>query len=214
MKFAATVLPVVALAGAAVADVVLPGPGTTYIKGVTYNGSGCPISPPSATVSLADDFSAFTVAFQQFIVETGPGVGRGENRKNCQLSVGIHIPGGWQLSIASADFRGWSQLDPHVSGLITAQYYFQGDGKTVQTSARIPAGTVNSYQLHEDIPFTSTSWSACGEDSNVQINTSIYVDNSKAKTEAGLLTTDSIDGKVKQIYGFQWQKCRMAKKTQ
>ncbi|KAJ3174275.1 hypothetical protein HDU88_000243 [Geranomyces variabilis] len=207
MKFAATILPVVALAGAAVADVTLPGPGTTYIKGVTYNGSGCPISPPSATVSLADDYSAFTVAFQQFIVQTGPGVARTENRKNCQLSVGIHIPSGWQLSIASTDFRGWSQLDSKVSGLITTQYYFQGDGKTVGTVAKIPAGTINSYQLHEEIAFTSMSWSACGEDSNVQINTSIFADNSKDKNQSGLLTTDSIDGKVTQIYGFQWQKC-------
>ncbi|KAI8919021.1 hypothetical protein PhCBS80983_g01875 [Powellomyces hirtus] len=207
---ASVILPIAALIGAAAArptDVVKPGPNQVYIKSVSYNGSGCPISPPSAKVVLADDQGSFTVLFDKFIAEAGPDVPRSENRKNCQLNVGIHIPGGFQFSIASADFRGWAQLDAKVSGLQTTQYYFQGNGKTVSTAARIPGPITDSYAIHEEIGFTSLSWSRCGEDSNVNINTAIFVDNSKAKTASGLLTTDSIDGKVQQIYGFQWQKC-------
>ncbi|KAJ3007068.1 hypothetical protein HKX48_009324 [Thoreauomyces humboldtii] len=209
MKFS-TIVPVLALAGSALAapaTTTTPAPTDVYIKTIQYNGSGCPISPPSASVVISDDKESFTVLFSSFVAQAGPGIARTENRKNCQLNIGLHIPSGFQVSIASVDFRGWAQLDSKVNGLQTSNYYFQGDHQTVSTQCPLSGPMTDDYEVSKQVTFGSLSWSPCGEDSNININTSIFVDNSKATKSSGLLTTDSVDGKVTQIYGFTWQKC-------
>ncbi|KAI8820493.1 uncharacterized protein EV422DRAFT_73187 [Fimicolochytrium jonesii] len=205
--FAAAVLAVLAGSQAVAADAVPIDPKAVYFKSIAYAGTGCPVSPPSAQVRLSDDRTTFSILFDQFVAEAGPGIPRASNRRNCQLNIGVHIPGGFQYSIASADYRGWAQLDAKVKGIQTASYYFQGDGRTVTTKAEIPGAYVNDYQIHDEIEFTTLSWSPCGEDSNININTSIFVDNSKNKAASGSLTTDSIDGKVTQKYAFVWRPC-------
>ncbi|KNC99933.1 uncharacterized protein SPPG_05305 [Spizellomyces punctatus DAOM BR117] len=209
-----TILPLVALAATAASAAPTeptPDPNQVYVKGVSYNGSGCPISPPSAQVVLADDKKSFTVLFDKFIASAGPGIPRTENRKNCQLTVQLHIPGGWQYSIASADFRGWAELDKDVTGRQQSIYYFQGDGRTTTTEMSVNGPIAKNYAIRDEIDFTSQSWSPCGEDRPVNINTSIFVSNTKNPKAGGVLTTDSVDGKIVQKYQFQWKKCPQAK---
>jgi hypothetical protein len=185
-----------------------PDPNEVYFKTITYSGSGCPISPPSAQVVFAGDKQTFTVLFDKFIASVGQGVAVTENRKNCQLNIGIHIPGGWQYSIVSADFRGFASLDKGVTGLQQSIYYFQGYSHTTTTQATLNGPMQQNYNFRDQVDFQSISWSPCGEDRPVNINTSIFVSNTKNPKGKGLLTTDSIDGKVKQIYEFKWQKCK------
>ncbi|KAI8910543.1 hypothetical protein PhCBS80983_g02660 [Powellomyces hirtus] len=178
-----------------------------YFKSINYGGSGCPISPPTANVILADDKQSFTVIFDQFTARIGPGVSVVETRKNCQLNIQMHIPGGWQYSIASADFRGWAALDKGVTGRQQSIYYFQGDDHTTITQATLRGPAQKNYNLRDQIALESTSWSPCGEDRPMNINTAIFLSSTNPKS-SGQLTTDSIDGKVVQKYQFQWKKCK------
>ncbi|KAJ3184902.1 hypothetical protein HDU85_001592 [Gaertneriomyces sp. JEL0708] len=209
VALASTVLasPINLEATAAPSDV--PDVNQVYFENIAWNGSGCPWNPqsPSASLILANDKRSFTILFDKFVASAGPGIPRTENRKNCQLNIKLHIPGGWQYSIASADFRGWAELDRNVNGRQHSIYYFQGDGRTTTAETTIKGPFANNYALHDEIEFTSQSWSTCGEQRPVNINTSIFVDNTKNTKGGGVMTTDSVDGKVTQVYQFQWKKC-------
>lgn len=63
------------------------------------------------------------------------------------------------------------------------------------------------YLIHDEIPFTSTVWSPCGEIASLNINSQVRVENSANPKGMGFLTTDSIDGKVSFKVGVKWQVC-------
>ena len=86
-----------------------PNPGEVYIQDITYNGSGCPIGTVAENVS--DDNQAFTLTFSDYIAEAGPGVSIRDGRRNCQVTLDLHVPQGWQFSLASFDYRGYVFLD-------------------------------------------------------------------------------------------------------
>src|SRR5947208_7771357 len=71
-----------------------PDPSKVWISGITTGGTGC----PDGTVSqvFSDDRSTFTLIFDTYIASLGPGVPITESRKNCQLNINLHYPGGFQ----------------------------------------------------------------------------------------------------------------------
>ena len=71
------------------------------------------------------------------------------------------------------------------------------------TNFRGPAD--RDYILSDAFPVETLVWSDCGARANVNINSAISV--SGPRSSQGLMTTDSIDGKVKQIYSMQWRRC-------
>ncbi|KAJ3180949.1 hypothetical protein HDU87_001597 [Geranomyces variabilis] len=177
-----------------------------YFENVVYGGSGCPVSPPSASVIMADDKQSFTVIFDQFTARIGQGTSLSDRRKNCQLNIKVHIPGGWQFSIASTNYRGFFLADKGVTGHQQSIYYFQGDDHTTITQGTIQGPAQKNYNILDQIALESTSWSPCGEDRPMNINTAIFLTSTNPNAN-GELTTDSIDGKVVQKYQFQWQQC-------
>ena len=82
--------------------------GEITINDINYNGSGCPIGTVAQNVS--DDNKAFTVIFSDYIAEAGDGISLRDGRKNCQLTLSLSVPQGWQYSIASFDYRGFAFL--------------------------------------------------------------------------------------------------------
>lgn len=76
-----------------------------------------------------------TLIFDAYVASIGQGVAVTENRKNCQLNIQIHYPGGFQFSVLSADYRGYAALESSkVSGLQKSTYYFSG--QTAQFSTQ------------------------------------------------------------------------------
>lgn len=67
-----------------------------------------------------------TLIFDSYIASIGPGIAVTEQRKNCQLNVDIQYPGGFQYSILSADYRGYSAIQKGVTGTLKSTYYFSG----------------------------------------------------------------------------------------
>src|SRR6266516_1034269 len=82
-----------------------PAPGTVQIENVVYGGTGCPQGTVATTIS--NDHTTMTMLFDAYVASLGPGVPVTENRKNCQININLHYPGGFQYSVFSADYRGY-----------------------------------------------------------------------------------------------------------
>lgn len=180
-------------------------PSSVTIRNISYNGSGCPIG--SVAQNVSPDNKAFTLTFSDYIAEVGPGIDLNASRKNCQLTVDLQFPSGWQFAIATFDYRGYASLDSGVEGTQKSSYYFQGMGQTgnFQTTYRGPRDA--DYQFRDTIGLASMVWSPCGATRALNINTQVRVSNRANPNGRGLMTTDSIDGAVVHKYGMMWRQC-------
>lgn len=102
------------------------------IKSVGYGGTGCPQGTMSSSIS--NDRTVVTLIFDAYIASIGPGIAVTEQRKNCQVNVELLYPGGFQYSILSADYRGYSAIQKGVTGTLKSTYYFSGQTAQVHDS--------------------------------------------------------------------------------
>lgn len=93
MRFLSTLL-FSSLAAAVPLEAVAPEPGAVRIVSVSAIGSGCPAGHAFATVDSTG--TIFDVAFDQYVVEVGPGSTASDARKNCRVSLNIDFPQGLQ----------------------------------------------------------------------------------------------------------------------
>lgn len=106
-----------------------PDPNDVYIQTFVYAGSGC----PAGSVANATDATktVLTLLYDNYVAQIGPGTQPADHRKNCQINLEVHYPGGWQFSLFSVDYRGFEDLDSGVTGMQVATYYFSGEGSQV-----------------------------------------------------------------------------------
>lgn len=184
-------------------------PGQVYIEGLTYNGSGCPLG--TVAENLSSDRQAFTLTFSDYFAEAGPYAGPRDGRKNCQVTLDLKVPQGFQFSIATFDYRGFVDLDRGIQARQSASYYFQGQGGTGRFGTTMKGPLVEDYTFRDTIGLASVVWSPCGESRALNINTSVSVSNRNRRQypdAQGLITNDSIDGAITHKYGLVWRRCR------
>ncbi|MBC7659933.1 MAG: DUF4360 domain-containing protein [Chitinophagaceae bacterium] len=191
---------------------VLPPAGSVKIKSLSAIGSGCPDASTYST-NISDDAQAFTVTFSSFVAEVGPGIPLSASRKNCALTATLQIPAGYQFSIATFNYRGFMDLDSKVQAEHTTQYYFQGQSQTGKFVAREVGPKSKDFVYTDTIGLTSVYipdvWSPCNIDRALIVNPSIRVSKlaGAARDAQGLITNDSVDGELKQVFGFVWRQC-------
>mgnify|MGYP001602299033 CR=1 FL=1 len=194
-------------------ELVLPPAGTVKIKSISAIGTGCPDASTYST-NISDDAQAFTVTFSDFVAEVGPGIPLSAGRKNCALTATLQIPNGYQYSIATFNYRGFMDLSKKVKAAHTTQYYFQGSpetGKLVATEVGpLAKDFVYTDVLGLESVYLPNVWSPCNIERALIINPSIRVSKLPgAKADAqGLITNDSVDGELKQVFGFVWRICK------
>ncbi len=199
LKLLAALLPLT-FASAALADA----PGYVRIRNISYAGSGCPAGTVSQNV--APDLLAFTLLFDSYIAQIGPGVALSESRKNCQLLIDLDFPSGWSYTVFTADYRGYASLQSGVSGQQISSYYFQGQSQTARLGTNFSGPMTRDFQIRDTLGLNAFVWSPCGAQRALNINSQIRLSSSN-RTASGLITTDSIDGEFKHIYGMQWRRC-------
>jgi hypothetical protein len=184
------------------AEAFAQGPAYFSIRDIIHAGTGCPAGSVAENVSL--DYSAFTLLFDSFVAEAGPGIPLSASRKNCQLAITFDCPVGWQFALIQLDARGFSSLDPGVSGVQTTSFYFQGDARTGRFNQNFYGPSSEDYHVRADLPVSQRIYGVCGRALN--INTSVRVDNMRNRFGSGLMTVDSVDGSVAEVYQIVWQR--------
>ena len=182
-----------------------PNPDEAYVQSVTFGGSGCPQG--SVGISFSDDRQSFTLIFDRFIASVGPGIQITDARKNCQINVNMHVPQGFQFSIASLDYRGFVQLPEGMTAERKTIYFFAGAGGQGTSTLTFDGPVSKDYLDHDAVPFGTLVWSECGAVTPLNVNAQILIDRGSNTTERGQITTDSIDGKVRTILALKWKEC-------
>ncbi len=181
-------------------------PADLTIENIQYNGSGCPIGTIAENVS--PDKKAFTLIFDSFIAEAGPGISRRENRKNCQIIMDLDYDSNqWSFALATFDYRGYLFLEDGVTARQSARYYLQGQQDSFNQSQTISGFADEDYMFRHVVPVDALAWSPCGPLRALNINSAIRVNNSGARNNGGFVTVDSVDGEFKVYHALVWRRC-------
>ncbi|MFG2709965.1 DUF4360 domain-containing protein [Streptomyces goshikiensis] len=172
----------------------------------TVNGSGC--KPGTAAVAVAPDNSAFTVTYSEYMAQAGGGAPATEGRKNCQLSLVVHVPQGYTYAVAKVDYRGFGSLQPGAVGTQKASYYFQGMSQTAQRTHRFNGALEDNWQVTDTTGVEALAFAPCGELRNFNINTELRAEvGTSDPAQASYMSVDSTDGAIGSIYHFSWKQC-------
>ncbi|MFC9582187.1 DUF4360 domain-containing protein [Streptomyces yangpuensis] len=172
----------------------------------TVNGSGC--RPGSAAVAVSPDNSAFTVTYSEYVAQAGGGAPAVEGRKNCLLSLVVHVPQGYTYAIAKADYRGFGSLQPGAVGTQKASYYFQGMSQTAYRTHRFDGALDDNWQATDTTGIEALVWSPCGEQRNFNINTELRAEvGTSDPSKTSFMALDSTDGSINSVYHFSWKQC-------
>jgi hypothetical protein len=174
---------------------------------VTVNGSGCKAG--TAAVAVSADNTAFTVTYSDYIAQIGGDAKTSDFRKNCQLNLRVHVPGGFTYAIAEADFRGYAQLAKGATGQERANYYFQGSPETLYTTHPFKGPYDNDWAATDSLDVASLVFKPCGEERNLNVNTELKLSagTSDPKKTPSLMSMDSTDGSISTVYHFAWKTC-------
>eukprot|EP00244_Chara_vulgaris_P001786 TRINITY_DN1293_c0_g3_i2.p1 TRINITY_DN1293_c0_g3~~TRINITY_DN1293_c0_g3_i2.p1 ORF type:complete len:211 (-),score=12.59 TRINITY_DN1293_c0_g3_i2:485-1096(-) len=176
---------------------------TVKIVRFTYAGSGCP--PGTAEGIISADGAALTVIFSKYTAST-PG-SPADRRKNCQVNAELSYPTGFTFTLGTVTFRGYAQLEEGVNGTLAASYYLTGSPGTVRTNRYLPSPSENNFEYTDE--FATFIYQPCDRPP-VALNI-----NSEARVvpplpppnRAGLITVDSQDLKLTQLFLLRWKKC-------
>ncbi|MER7772589.1 DUF4360 domain-containing protein [Kitasatospora sp. NPDC096140] len=184
-----------------------PPPVPIVIDSVTANGSGCPTG--TAAVSVSPDNTAFTVTYSTYLAQVGPGSSPTDYRKNCQLSLVVHVPGGYTYAVVSASYRGFASLAPGASGIQRAGYHFQGSNRTTNSTHRFDGAFNDDWEVTDSVDVRARVFAPCGAERNLDINTELQVDQGTSSPSAtSFMEMDSTDGSITSVYHLAWKRCR------
>ncbi|MCT7354169.1 DUF4360 domain-containing protein [Streptomyces sp. 15-116A] len=183
-----------------------PPPDKIVIKVATVNGSGCPQG--TTAVAVSEDNTAFTVTYSEYLAQAGGDSEPTAFRKNCQLSLIVHVPQGFTYAVASADYRGFAALQPGAKGTQRASYYFQGSPNTEYRSHPFTGPYENNWQATDTTDWAQLVWAPCGVQRNFNINTELRVSaGTSSRDKVSFMTMDSTDGDISTIYHLAWKEC-------
>ncbi|MGW7097897.1 DUF4360 domain-containing protein [Streptomyces sp. NPDC054838] len=172
----------------------------------SVNGSGC--RPGSASVAVAPDNSAFTVTYSEYLAQVGGGVPATEGRKNCLLSLLVHVPQGYTYAVSKVDYRGYGELQPGAVGTQKASYYFQGMSQTAYRTHTFRGAMADNWQTTDTTGIESLVFAPCGAQRNFNINTELRAEvGTSDSTKTSYITVDSTDGSISTKYHFAWKQC-------
>ncbi len=179
-----------------------------YAQGIrigtpAYGGTGCPNGTASVTVSPAED--AISVLFDQFVTEAGGTTGRRFDRKSCNLTIPVRVPGGYSVAIFAVDYRGFNAVPSGGYNKLTAEYFWAGmRGPTMTRQFNGP--TASDYTATDNLLASTLVWAPCGQSVNLRINAGLMsMANSAMQQTLG--TVDSVDLTSGLIYHIKWQRC-------
>jgi Domain of unknown function (DUF4360) len=162
------------------------------ITGLTYGGSGCPAD--SVRIKVNSNGRKLILLFDKFVAV---GSDASQSRKSCNISIPIKVPGGYQISLSDAEFRGY--ISPRTKATLRSEYFFAG--QRGPTFVRNFAGA-NNYAVRDRPAELANVWSACGQSVNMRVNSSMTARGQ------GQATVDSMKLGGGLVYNLKYRPCR------
>jgi hypothetical protein len=179
-----------------------------FISNLLFNGSGCNALDSAADLMDTNDDGlkdSFIIIFSNYIAQQGKGIPISDRRKNCNISVGLVLPQGYQFTIADVDYQGFADVPKDVSGWQVSTYQFVFWSRPVTLQSRIRGPFQGTYSISDTLGLGSLIWSPCGREVPLNIRTQVFLSGDASK--AASMTTDQISGRVRQVYQFKWRRC-------
>jgi len=162
-------------------------------------GTGCPKGTVYGTVSA--NGQGLTFRYSAFTASVNANSYPSDSRKNCQATVTVKVPPGYQFSFNRFTYDGKYALQEGVKSTYETYYYFQATLPQGEGSGTINgAASDNGCTLSHAVPAV---WSACGQDAIVGIDSSVVTTNGPTSA-AGSLTLQSL---YIPPTSFNWRTC-------
>jgi len=181
-----------------------PSPDDVYIEHVTTGGVGCP-DPSTVSTLISSDRRSFLVIFDRMLLEYPPSPFI--KNINCVAGVTLHIPNGWQFSVATVTTRGYAYLSPGVRARQTSKYFFAGNPIASAYHSQLQGYYDGDYEFTDNVGFTSKTWSPCGGSAIFAIDTSLNLNALSNKSGNALFNAETLDGRFQKEIHWQWKKC-------
>lgn len=181
-------------------------PSSFRIKDIKTTGDAC--KPGTVSVNVSDDKEAFTVSFADFVAEKGPNAAN-DNRRVCRLLFDTEQDANWEYAVLSVTMRGYAQLDAGVVGRQEIQFGPKGGE---HDNAMEWIGPIAEDYIHaQQVPFNSVRWTGCKANAAERVRDFVVkataIVRGGGKNATGLLTVDTADGQIEQVYEVLWRRC-------
>jgi hypothetical protein len=113
------------------------------------------------------------------------------------MAIPVHVPNGFQVSTITADFRGFVEGKAELR----RSYFFAGDHAPIKKTA-LQNKHGDDYIVRDNLTLISRSWSKCGQDVNMRINSRI-----RTFTKRSSISVDSLDLSNGVEFHLQYRKC-------
>ncbi|HPY40049.1 MAG TPA: DUF4360 domain-containing protein [Thiolinea sp.] len=164
-----------------------PSNNSVYFQQPAIAGSGCPAGTASA--ALTDDGQTLSILFDAYSADPG--------NKTCNIAVPVHVPNGYQVSLMTADYRGFAEGSTELQ----RSYFFAGaTGPSLVTPINSSGG--KEYTQRDNMTTMSESFARCGQDVNLRINSRIRTKNNRSS-----ISVDSLDLNNGMIFHLQYRQC-------
>ncbi|TEB24827.1 hypothetical protein FA13DRAFT_1756761 [Coprinellus micaceus] len=145
-------------------------------------------------------YQLLSLWFADFRADTGPSSAPSDQRVNCQLTLGVNVPSGYQFAFDQTILNAAYNAGSGVKLFSSTSYYFQGQLSEAVGSCSV-AGPGSSGLTTLVNKFSPILWSPCGKSSIVSINTDLRADNGDGKSTGYIAVRNSTDA------SFIWRKC-------
>ncbi len=192
---------------------VNPDPGSVYFyEDIAYGGNGCPLGTVRADIS--EDQQAISVFLDEYFANVGPDTAPSVSR-NCNLTLPIHIPTGWQYTLVKINYRGTYYLDSGVYVTQNSEYFFQGDstGPSFYSRWRGPTYDEVDFNFNDFVNLEEGRWywSRCNTMRDLVLRTRLSANNMRNRDGYGYIINDYIEAEnaYSRVFTYQvvWRKC-------
>jgi hypothetical protein len=181
-----------------------PDPSEVYIESISTGGTGC---REDESVDIDFTGSTFQILFRDMLLEKLNEDTRLVQNINCAAGIQLHIPQGWQFSVATINTRGYAYLDPRIRARETSEYWFAGRRLEQTFRSTLTGPYDDDFDFTDRVGFESTVWSPCGTSAIFSVNTSLNLNASSNRTGAAIFNAQTLDGSFEKVLHFSWRRC-------
>lgn len=176
---------------------LLASPYSLAIEGVSFKGTACPDTLPSAVKAIYDaNLQKIIVTMPRAEILVEPGVSLSKSRSNCAMTLRIRPTPGTQFAITSHFFDGVVQMDGGVLTELAMISWFSSLPRANRTSTKMYGPTLSVLAASREMPDAEQYWSGCGSihELNIQLSMRMVAIQKDTQYPTGSFYTRSSSG--------------------